>query len=118
MPIYDYKCDTCKRSTSIFVRTVSSPVDTTCPECGSQKLTRLISSFGITKSVSDVHTAHSNPNDPAYFNDPRNIGRWTEEKFGSMGMEIPSNVREMIDGAREGELPGATKDLQPNVNEI
>ncbi len=118
MPIYDYQCSKCNRKTSIFVRTVSSPVDTTCPECGNQNLVRLITSFGISKSVADVHSAYSNPNDPGYYNDPRNIGRWTEEKFESMGMEIPSSVRDMIDGAREGEMPGAAKDLQPNVNEI
>jgi len=118
MPIYDYECNKCKRRTSIFVRTVSSPIDTTCPGCGSHELTRLISKFGITKSISNIHATYSNPNDPGYYNDPRNIGRWTEEKFANMGMEIPSNVRDMIDGAREGEMPGATKDLQPNVNEI
>ena len=79
---------------------------------------RLISSFGISKSVSDVHSTYQNPNDPGYYSDPRNIGRWTEDKFASMGMEIPSNIRNMIDGARDGEMPGITKDLQPNMNEI
>ena len=118
MPIYEFQCQVCNQRTSVFVRTVSSPIDAACPACGSKELTRLITSFGISKSVSDVHSAYSNPSDPNYFSDPRNIGRSTEEKFASMGMEIPSQVRTMIDGAREGSMPGATKDLQPNVNEI
>ena len=118
MPIYEFRCKECNHKTSIFVRAVSSPVNAICPACGSRKLARLVTSFGISKSVSDVHTAYSNPNDPGYYNDPRNIGRWTEDKFESMGMEVPSQVRDMIDGAREGEMPGTVKDLQPNINEI
>ncbi|MBT4511125.1 MAG: zinc ribbon domain-containing protein [Chloroflexi bacterium] len=118
MPIYEYRCENCESKTSVFVRTVSSPVDAACSSCGSKEMTRLITSFGISKTVSDVHEAFSNPNSSDYYSDPRNIGRWTEEKFANMGMEIPSSVRNMIDSARDGEMPGAAKDLQPNVNEI
>ncbi len=118
MPIYDFQCEKCNQRISVFVRTVSSPVDATCDYCGANELTRLITRFGVSKSISDVHAANSNPNDPNYFSDPRNIGRSTEDKFASMGMEIPSQVRNMIDGAREGSMPSATKDLHPNVNEI
>jgi len=117
MPIYEFQCGSCRQRTSVFVRTVSSPVDTSCPSCGGE-LNRLITSFGISRSVSDVHAAYSNPRDPNYYEDPRNIGRWTEDKFRDMGMDLPANIRDMIDGAREGEMPGAAKDLQPNVNEI
>ncbi len=118
MPIYEFQCHDCHKKNSVFVRTVSSPVNTSCPHCGSGNLVRLITSFGISKTAKDVHEAYSNPKDPDYYKDPRNIGRWTEDKFASMGMEMPSQVRDMIDGAREGEMPGAAKDLQPNVNEI
>ncbi|MDY6912414.1 MAG: zinc ribbon domain-containing protein [Chloroflexota bacterium] len=118
MPIYEFTCQDCQKATSIFVRSVSSPVDAVCASCGGQNLVRLISSFGISKTTQSVHAAHGNPNSPDYYSDPRNIGRWTENKFEQMGMEIPSQVRDMIDGARDGDMPGAAKDLQPNVNEI
>ncbi len=118
MPIYEFQCSKCSQRTSVFVRTVSSPVETVCPSCGCKELNRLITSFGISKSIGDVHSAYSNPNDPGYYNDARNIGRSTEDKFAQMGMEMPSQVRDMIDGARDGQMPGSVKDLQPNVNEI
>lgn len=118
MPIYEFQCRKCRSKTSIFVRSVASPVNARCSECGGTDMDRLVTSFGITKSISNVHEAHTNPNAPGYYEDPRNIGRWTEERFAKMGMDMPSQVREMIDGAREGELPGAVKDLQPNVGEI
>ena len=118
MPIYEFQCQACQSRTSVFVRTVTSPVNAECDSCGSKEMVRLITRLGVAKSVSDVHAAHSNPNSPDYYMDPRNIGRSTEEKFANMGMEMPSQIRDMIDGAREGDMPGATKDLQPNVNEI
>jgi hypothetical protein len=45
------------------------------------------------------------------YRDPRQIGRWVEDKFDSYGMNLPDGAREMINAAREGELPDAVKDL-------
>ncbi len=118
MPIYEFQCSSCQNKTSVFVRSMSTPVDPSCSSCGSKDIVRLISSFGVAKTIKAVHEASGSSNSPDYYNDPRNIGRSTEEKFQNMGMEIPSQVRDMIDGAREGQMPGAVKDLQPNVNEI
>ena len=41
-----------------------------------------------------------------------------EKRFQQMGMEMPQEVRQKIDAAREGELPEAVKDLQPGLSEI
>ena len=40
-----------------------------------------------------------------FYKDPRNIGRWTEKKFKDMGVDMPSELKQEIDAAREGELP-------------
>lgn len=122
MPIYEFGCQNCQTKTSVFVRSVSSPIDAVCCSCGSKELTRLVSSFGISKSVARVHETSGDPGkygNPDYYKDPRNIGRWTENKFKEMGMDMDPGVRNMIDAAREGVLPGEVKDsLQPNVKEI
>jgi DNA polymerase III delta subunit len=49
---------------------------------------------------------------PEYYKDPRNIGRWTEKRFQDMGMELPDEVQQQIQAAREGELPESLKELQ------
>ncbi|MDD5092961.1 MAG: zinc ribbon domain-containing protein [Dehalococcoidia bacterium] len=121
MPIYEFRCQDCRRKATIFVRSVSSPIDTRCPSCGSGELVRLVSSFGISRSVKSVHErsgATGMYGNPDYYNDPRNIGRGVEDKFAQMGMEMPSEIRGMIDAAREGDLPDSVKDLQPNVKEL
>ena len=58
---------------------------------------------------------HTNP---GYYQDPRNIGRWTEKRLKELGMDMNSEeykntfaeVRETIAAAREGELPQTIKD--------
>jgi hypothetical protein len=47
-----------------------------------------------------------------YYRDPRNIGRWVENKFRNMGQELPSGVQEKIQAARDGVLPEPLKDLE------
>jgi hypothetical protein len=47
---------------------------------------------------------------PEYYKDPRNIGRWTEKRFKEMGMEMPTEIKEEIQAAREGELPESLKE--------
>ena len=43
--------------------------------------------------------------------DPRQIGRWVEQRFEDYGMDLPEETREMIDAARDGELPDPVNDL-------
>lgn len=50
--------------------------------------------------------------DNDYYKRPENIGRWVEKKFHDMGEELPSQVKEQIQAAREGVLPEQMKDLQ------
>ncbi|HAZ31538.1 MAG TPA: hypothetical protein DCY61_02385 [Dehalococcoidia bacterium] len=121
MPIYEFRCQDCRSKTSVFARSISSPVDATCSSCGSKELLRMVSSFGISKTVRGVHEASGEPGmfaGPDYYRDPRNIGRSAEKRFAEMGMDMPSQVRSMIDAAREGEMPASVKDLQPNVKEV
>ena len=123
MPIYEFRCNVCQGKTSIFMKSIVSSVnmDAVCPSCGSNNLSRLISSFGISKTVKSVHEESGELGMFAgsdYYKDPRNIGRWAEKRFAEMGMEMPAQARDMIDAAREGEMPESVKDLQPGIKEV
>ena len=48
---------------------------------------------------------------PDAYKDPRQIGRWAEQRFDEMGIDMPSEARQMIDAARDGELPEPINDL-------
>lgn len=122
MPIYEFLCDSCRRKLSLFVRSITDPLSPQCPHCGNRELVRVISSFAYHKSE-PARLEEAGPpqayRGPDYYSDPRNIGRWAEHRLKELGMDMRSEeyrntfseVRQMIDAAREGEMPEPLKDL-------
>jgi putative FmdB family regulatory protein len=49
MPIYEYRCEECDEQFQLFVRSLSRQVEPTCPRCGSHKVKKAISLFGLGK---------------------------------------------------------------------
>jgi putative FmdB family regulatory protein len=45
VPLYEYRCDECSHQFERLVR--AQGTETTCPECGSKQVTKLISSGGF-----------------------------------------------------------------------
>ena len=115
MPIYEFRCADCGKVTNHFTRKVDTDLKVACEHCKSVKTSRLMSKFGRTYSRSDIIDRYGDPADggggPDAYRDPRQIGSWVEKKFDQYGMDLPDGAREMIDAAREGELPDAVKDL-------
>ena len=115
MPIYEYRCADCDHVTIVFVRSASATVEPRCEQCDSTNVSRLMSKVSRLKTEQDVLDELGVPGgggrpEDAY-KDPRQIGRWVERRFEQYGMEIPEETREMIDAAREGELPDPIKDV-------
>jgi len=54
MPIYEFKCRDCGRLSSVFTRSIASPVDAECKHCGSRALERALSRFAYHKSEQSV----------------------------------------------------------------
>jgi putative FmdB family regulatory protein len=115
MPIYEYTCKACKRLTSAFVRASSREASSReapppCQHCGG-KTARVLSRFAVGRSAAQAKSDFKAPRPAEDYSDPRQIGRWVEDKFDQYGMDLPEGAREMIDAARDGELPDAVKDL-------
>ncbi len=111
MPIYEYTCKSCKRLTSQFVRNPEREIVPACQHCAG-KTARVFSKFAHHRGEARVLEDYGAlPRSPEEYKDPRQIGRWVEKKFDDYGMDLPDGAREMIDAAREGELPDVVKDL-------
>ncbi len=97
--------------TSLFVRSMrQDPEAPECEHCGSARTARRISSVARLKTDQDVTDEYGAPGAGGEYRDPRQIGRWVEQRFEEYGMDLPDETREMIDAAREGELPGPAQD--------
>lgn len=113
MPIYEFLCHNCKIKSSILIKSIAEPFSAQCPACGSRDLVRVMSRFAYHKSMQAIHEEAGEPgmySGPDYYKDPRNIGRWTEKRFKETGVEMPDHVQEMIQAAREGEMPEPLKE--------
>jgi len=114
MPIYEYLCHNCKKKVGIFTRQTAIQRDPSCPVCGGTSLHRVISSFAVIKSTATVHEESGEPGpgmSADYYKDPRNIGRSLEKQFKNMNMEIPAEIQDSIDKARDGVLPDSLREL-------
>ncbi len=107
MPIYEYRCADCNRRVSLLYQTFSaaSAATPTCPNCGSVKLTRLVSRVFQLKSedaqLDDLA-------DPSSFgdldeNDPKSVARWARKLGQQMGEDLGDDWGEMVDKLEAGE---------------
>ena len=115
MPIYEFVCQNCHRRLAFMVRDISAPFAPKCSSCGNTNLSRAISGFAYHKPLKTVWEESGEPAmhiGEDYYKDPRNIGRCVEKKFQDMGQELPSQIQEKIQAAREGMLPEPLKDLK------
>ena len=89
----------------------SDPAAPECEHCGSGRTARQISSVARLRTDKDVIDEYGAPGlggrPEDQYRDPRQIGRWVEQRFEEYGMELPDETRDMIDAAREGDLPGS-----------
>ncbi len=107
MPIYEYRCNNCRRKVSIYLRDFSASPK--CPSCGGEDLVRLFSSFAVRKGgstaiyediLSDGHLV-----DGLMRNDPRALAEWNKRMSGGMDEEITPQYEEMLDRMEHGEMP-------------
>ena len=115
MPIYEFRCADCGKVTNHFTRKIDTEITVACEHCKSTRTSRMMSKFGRSYSRSDILEKYGDPSSmgggPDAYRDPRQIGSWVEKKFDEYGMDLPDGAREMIDAAREGDLPDAVKEL-------
>jgi putative FmdB family regulatory protein len=110
MPIYEYACRSCRRLTSSLVRNPADETAPPCQHCGGTTA-RALSRFAVGRSATQARQEFAAPRPGEEYSDPRQIGRWVENKFDEYGMDLPGEAREMIDAARDGDLPDAVNDL-------
>lgn len=103
MPIYEYRCNHCRRKTSVLVRSLSSPPAPTCEVCGSGDVMRVMSRFAYHRSESDrlAEVDTSRPAGEDYYRDSRNVGLWAKKRAKELGVDdvLKPQFDEIVDNA-------------------
>src|SRR3990172_7954262 len=98
MPIYEYRCQSCRKRTSVFVRSIGAKVKPRCEHCGSARLSRLISRVPVVRSgaegLDDFDERMLGDVDE---NDPRSVARFARRMRDQMGEEMGQDFDEAIE---------------------
>ncbi len=123
MPIYEYRCLTCRQVSEFLLLNLSSPFSPICPRCGSAEMERVLSRVRVRLSeetrmerLADPHRwgglADLDENDPASMaRMMRQMGPHLQE---ALGEEYPGEVDQMIEEAlEEGEMGRDQESSEP-----
>jgi putative FmdB family regulatory protein len=116
VPIYEYRCEPCRRRVQVLTLRVSERPDPVCERCGNRDLQRLPSRFAVARSEESRLDALG---DPAQLggldeSDPRSVARWMRR----MGKEVGDDMAgpefdQMVDDLESGGDDGGADDVGP-----
>jgi putative FmdB family regulatory protein len=107
MPIYEFRCNGCKKRLSVFQRRMGTAAGAVCPRCGSADLTRLVSRVAVVRSEEERLESLDDDSLLAGVDeeDPRSVAAWARKLKTRMGEEADADFDEMIDRMEAGEMP-------------
>jgi putative FmdB family regulatory protein len=90
MPIYEYRCDKCRKITSVLTTRVSEKVEAVCAHCGGAKMSRLMSRFAMPRSEESRMESLADPSRMGNVdeNDPKSVARMMKRMGQEMGDEF------------------------------
>jgi len=106
VPIYEFRCDQCRRRSSVFTRSIGGEVAAVCDHCGSREMSRLISRVAVVRSEDDAFAGldESSLGDVDE-NDPRSMARWVRQMSRQMGEPLDSEMESELERMESGETP-------------
>lgn len=108
MPIYEFRCNSCRYKVDIFVRSFPPPSGLSCTRCGSQDLNRIFSKFAVRRSKSDKSVYDDILSDTKLtrglmHNDPRALAEWSRKMGHAADEDVTPETEELLDRMDAGE---------------
>src|SRR5437660_6456481 len=105
MPIYEYRCTSCKRKVTVLTLRASETVDPRCDHCGGRDLTRLMSRFAMVRSEDSRLDDLADPSslDGLDEKDPKSMARWMRKMGKELGEDAGQDFDQMVDELEAGE---------------
>jgi len=106
VPIYEFRCNVCRRRISVFTRSIGVPAGATCEHCGSGDLLRLMSRVAVHHSEGDSHDGFDESSlGDVDENDPRSMARWVRKMSRQMGEPLDAGMEADLERMEAGEMP-------------
>jgi len=119
MPVYDYRCNACKRRIQLTYKTYADydAATRTCPRCGSTNLTRLISRVAIAKSDDQRYSDLGDESalDDMADADPATLARYMRRMSRETGEDLGDEFNEVVDRLERGEDPESIEAQMPSL---
>ena len=113
MPIYEYACQECHRTSSVLVLNPRNPSLVSCRHCGGSRLERLLSRFAAPKSEEARLESLADPANLGEIdeNDPRSVARLMKKMGQEMGEDV-DDIEAIMDQSNDSEgVPEGTDGL-------
>ena len=104
VPIYEFRCNACRRRTSVFVRSVTSEPAGACEHCGATDLARLFSRVAVLRGDDSAGFDESSLGDIDE-NDPRSMAKWLRKMSRDMGEPMDAEMESEMERMEAGEMP-------------
>lgn len=105
VPLYEYRCRSCGKRSTILTLRVGEKVDLTCRHCGAEALDRLMSRFSMGRSDEERMASLADPSQLSGLdeNDPGSMARWVKRMGHELGDELGGGeLDEMVDQIESG----------------
>src|SRR3970040_157175 len=107
MPIYEFRCQRCRRRSSVFTRSIGGEVEAVCSHCGSREMSRLISRVAVLRSEGDAFAGVDEWSlGDVDENDPRSMARWVRRMSRQMGEPLDAEMESELERVEAGGAPG------------
>jgi putative FmdB family regulatory protein len=106
MPIYEYECSDCNKEVSILFLSYSEANSTkpSCPECGNQKLNRLLSQVSVAQKNKEQSTTNSKVVN-SDLEDPKTLASEMERGTSNPKADYGEDFKEVKGRLEKGESP-------------
>ena len=113
MPIYEYRCQDCRRISDFLILRLHEDFTPTCKRCGGANLERVMSRVNVRLSEESRLERLADPNlwGGVDENDPKSMAKMLKKLGPELGEDFPGEVDQMIEEAMESEAQGEGESL-------
>ena len=104
MPIYEYRCEACGRTSEFLLMKIDEKFVPQCKQCKSKKMARILSRVRVVRSEESRMESLADPSKWGGLdeNDPKSMAKWMKRMGQEMGEDV-GDVDQMMDEAMQEE---------------